>query len=66
MLVNALKAKKFVDSHAPIYADIIEDRTFVIHGEEVDVDGRVYDVSDALAIKDGLVDLEKIRELLGY
>lgn len=67
MLVNAKKAKRFVESHDTIFADIIEDRTFVIHFEEVDMDGKVSWASEALPIKKcGLVDLEKIRELLGY
>jgi hypothetical protein len=67
MLVPAKQAASFVNSHAPIHADIVEDRTFVIHFEEVDMDtGKVSWASEAIAIKDGRVDLKKVRDILGY
>ncbi len=67
MLVPVKQAIAFVNSHTPIYADNVEGRTIVIHFEEVDLEtGRVSWASEAIGIKDGCVDIEKVREILGY
>ena len=66
MKVDVRAAIAFVNSHAPIYAQNVSDRTFVIHFEEVDMDGKVSWASEAVGIKDGKVDLKSIRDLLGY
>lgn len=65
-LVPVSQAISFINSHAPIYAENVEDRTLVIHYEEVDFAGNESWSSEALAIKDGYVSLKLVRDILGY
>ncbi len=70
MMVDALKAYRFVNTHAPIAAQLLyEDghptKLFIL-SDAVDVYGRVFPTIDTVSCTDGKVDLVKVRDILGY
>jgi hypothetical protein len=70
MMVHVKPAMAFVNSHAPTNAQVLfEDGVatkFFIMSEAVYPDGSVKWETDTIECKDGLVDLKKIEDILGY
>lgn len=70
MMVNAMRAYEFVNSHDPIRAQLyIEDgipKKLFILSEAVDMAGNVSIETDIVNCRDGMVDLGTVRDILGY
>lgn len=70
MLVDAYQAYRFVNSHAPIEAQLlIEDGVptkLAIFSQAVYPDGTVKWETDFVPAQNGQVDLKAVRDILGY
>lgn len=70
MMVPAKQAYDFVNSHDPVKAQLFVNdgnvESLFIISEEVDRDGRVSTVTDIVHCVNGEVNIECVRDILGY